>query len=220
MTNSQRLAVRLSEIRQRLNEIAGLEGDAFTDEIRQESDRLQTEFRDKETQYRSALIAEGDAERRALENAPDAEMRERLELRGRASLGRYLAAALAGRRVDGAEAELAEAAGVDGIPLELWDTAERPADRAPANRRIDSGPGDRRGQPGPHPAGRVRAIGPAHARGRNAPRRVRNLRIGHNYHVPDGRKQGQGGAPGCRGGGLHGVERDPEADQRPVGYPY
>ena len=48
MTNSQRLSVRLSEIRQRLNEIAGLEGDAFTAEIRQESDKLQAEFADKE----------------------------------------------------------------------------------------------------------------------------------------------------------------------------
>ena len=130
MTNAQRLAVRLSEIRQRLNTIAGLEGDAFTDEIRQESDRLQTEFRDKETQYRSALIAEGETERRALETEPDAEMRERLELRGRASLGRYLAAALRGRQPDGAELELREAAGIgDGIPLELWDTApERQAE--------------------------------------------------------------------------------------------
>ena len=139
MTNSQRLAVRLSEIRQRLNEIAGLEGDVFTDEIRQESDRLQTEFRDKETQYRSALIAEGESERRALETEPDAERRERLELRGRASLGRYLAAALAGRRVDGPEAELSEAAGVgDGIPLELWDTAP---DRQPEHRQTDAATG-------------------------------------------------------------------------------
>ena len=48
MTNLQRLSVRLSDIRQRLNEVAGLEGDAFTDDIRQESDRLQVEFRDKE----------------------------------------------------------------------------------------------------------------------------------------------------------------------------
>ena len=120
MTNSQRLAVRLSEIRQRLNEIAGL--DDFTDEVRQESDKLQTEFRDKETQYRAAIVGEGETERRALENAPDAEMRERLELRGRASLGRYLAAALRGRQPDGAELELREAAGIgDGIPLELWD---------------------------------------------------------------------------------------------------
>ena len=125
MTNSQRLAVRLSEIRQRLNEIAGLEGDAFTAEIRQESDKLQGEFRDKETQYRAAVVAEGETERRALEQEPDAEKRERLELRGRASLTNYLRAALGGRRVDGAERELAEAAGIgDGIPLELWDTAQ------------------------------------------------------------------------------------------------
>ena len=138
MTNSQRLAVRLSEIRQRLNEIAGLAGEAFTDEIRQESDRLQVEFRDKETQYRSALIGEGETERRALQTEPDAELRARLELRGRASLGRYLAAALRGRQPDGAEAELREAAGVDGIPLELWDTAER---RQPEHRQTDNATG-------------------------------------------------------------------------------
>lgn len=125
MTNSQRLAVRLSEIRQRLNEIAGLEGDAFTDEIRQESDRLQAEYRDTETRYRAAIVGEGEAERRALESQPDAEMRERLELRGKAQLSGYLRAALSGRRVDGAEKELQEAAKIgDGIPLELWDVAQ------------------------------------------------------------------------------------------------
>ena len=125
MTNSQRLAVRLSEIRQRLNEISGLEGDAFTAEIRQESDKLQAEFADKETQYRAAIVGEGETERRALETQPDAELRERLELRGRASLTGYIQAALSGRRVDGAERELAEAAGVgDGIPLELWDVPQ------------------------------------------------------------------------------------------------
>ncbi|MDE2667225.1 MAG: hypothetical protein OXI69_13860 [Acidobacteriota bacterium] len=130
MTNSQRLAVRLSEIRQRLNEIAGLEGDAFTDEIRQEADRLQTEFRAKETQYRAALVAEGESESRALETEPDAERRERLELRSRANLSAYLRAALSGRRVDGAERELQEAAGIgDGIPIELWDTVA-PEERA------------------------------------------------------------------------------------------
>ena len=125
MTNSQRLAVRLSEVRQRLNEIGGLGGDAFTAEIRQESDKLQAEFADKETQYRAAIVGEGETERRALETQPDAELRERLELRGRASLTGYIQAALSGRRVDGAERELAEAAGVgDGIPLELWDVPQ------------------------------------------------------------------------------------------------
>ena len=137
MTNSQRLSVRLSEIRQRLNEVAGLEGDAFTDEIRQESDKLQEEYKTKETQYRAAIVGEADAEKRALESEPDAEMRERLEIRGKASLTGYLRAALAGRRVDGAEKELQEAAKIgDGIPLELWDTAEARASREP-EKRVD-----------------------------------------------------------------------------------
>ena len=34
MTNAQKIAIRLSEVRERLNEIAGLEGDEFTDEVR------------------------------------------------------------------------------------------------------------------------------------------------------------------------------------------
>lgn len=132
MTNSQRLQVRLSEIRSRLNEIAGLEGDAFTDDIRTESDRLSGEFKDKETQFRAAVIAEGEAETRAREAAPDAEQRERLELRSKARLTAFVEAAIAGRRVGGAELELLQAAGVgDGqVPLELWDVpgSEKRAD--------------------------------------------------------------------------------------------
>ena len=120
MTASQKIRLRLSQVRARLNEISGLEGDAFTDEIRTEAATLQTEYRDLETRSQAAIIAEGEEEVR--EAAPDAEMRERIELRGRASLTAYLLAAMRGRRVDGAEAELAKAAGIgDGIPLELWD---------------------------------------------------------------------------------------------------
>ena len=120
MTASQKIRLRLSQVRSRLNEIAGLEGDAFSDEIRTEAATLQVEFRDLETRSQAAIIAEGEEETR--EAAPDAEMRERIELRGRASLTNYLMAALRGRRIDGPEAELAKAAGIgDGIPLELWD---------------------------------------------------------------------------------------------------
>ena len=67
------------------------------------------------------LLEDDDQKAVVLDNGIDAEMRERLELRSKASLTGYLRAALAGRRVDGAEAELQSAAGVDGIPLELWD---------------------------------------------------------------------------------------------------
>ena len=122
MTNAQKIRLRLSQVRQRLNEISGLEGDALTDEIRAEAGTLQTEYADLETRHQAAIVAEGEAETRAAEAAPDKERRERRELRGRASLTAYLRAALAGRQVDGAEAELRAAAGIgDGIPLELWD---------------------------------------------------------------------------------------------------
>ena len=133
MTKSQTLSVRLSEIRQRLNTILVLEGDAFTDEIRQESDRLAAEHRTAETQYRSALTVEAaEAEHRAAELAnggaavETAEHRERRELRGRARLSRYMAAAIDGTVLAGAEDELSAAEECRGlVPLSLWGgTAE------------------------------------------------------------------------------------------------
>ena len=138
MTNAQRIRLRLSHVRQRLNEIAGLEGEAFTDEIRSEAESLQTEYRDLETRYQAAIVAEPEPEER--EAAPDAEMRERVELRSRASLGRYLLAALRGRAVDGVEAELAAAADVgEGIPIELWDVASPArAEARQAEQRADA----------------------------------------------------------------------------------
>ena len=40
MTTTQKIALRLSEVRTRLNEVSGLEGDDFTPEIRSESEKL------------------------------------------------------------------------------------------------------------------------------------------------------------------------------------
>ena len=129
MTNSQRLSVRLSEIRQALNTLAGVE--TLTDEQRSESDKLQGEFRDKETQYRSALISEGDAETRALQTEPDAETRERTELRSKVKLSNHVAAAMEARSLDGAELEYNQAVGMKtagAFPLELLSPA--PEERA------------------------------------------------------------------------------------------
>ena len=136
MTNAQKLTIRASEIRQRLNEIAGLEGDALTDEIRQESDTLTTEYRDTETKLRAAIASEPDTETRV--QTMDAEARERLELRSRATFGGFLLAALQGRVPAGAEAEFAAAFGAPAghVPLDLWEgdrprTEERAATPAP-----------------------------------------------------------------------------------------
>ena len=136
MTPIQKIAVQLSQVRERLNTIGQLEGDAYTDEIRSEETALQTEYGDLERRHRSAIMAEPEGETR--EVAPDAEQRERVELRSRASLMGYLRAALAGRRVDGPEAELQAAAGIgEGIPLELWDVPQ-PATEQRADAATDA----------------------------------------------------------------------------------
>lgn len=124
MTPKQKIGLRLSQVRSRLNEIAGIEGEAFTAEVRAEAETLQGEYRDLETRHQAALVGGQDEGIETRDLPADAEGRERLELRQRASLTTYLRAALQGRVLQGAEAELQQAAGVNGIPLELWDVPE------------------------------------------------------------------------------------------------
>ena len=132
MTNAQKIRLRLSQVRQRLNEISGLEGEALTEEIRAEAGTLQTEYADLELRHQAAIVAEGEDETRATGDDLDTEARERLALRSRASLTTYLRAALSGRQVDGPEAELRAAAGIgDGVPLELWDVPSETRADAP-----------------------------------------------------------------------------------------
>ena len=121
MTAAQRLQLEQSEKRQRINELLAL--DELTDEQRAELDTLTKRAQQIEVELRAAIVAEGEPETR---DAPsDAEQRERMELRSKASLTSYLRAALSGKQVDGAEAELNAAAGIgDGIPIELWDVPE------------------------------------------------------------------------------------------------
>ena len=54
MTTAQKLAIRLSEIRSKLNELSGLED--LTAEQRAEIDSLSAEYQAKEAQHRAALI--------------------------------------------------------------------------------------------------------------------------------------------------------------------
>ena len=133
MTNAQtklrQLRERQSRERGRMAELAI--ADELTDEMRSELDGIEGATPDLERQLRAAQIAadtEGEAETRIA--APDTEMRERIELRGKASLTEYMLARMQGRAVTGAEAELQAAAGVQGIPLELWDLPARTEQRA------------------------------------------------------------------------------------------
>ena len=123
MTESQKLELRRSTVRERLGEIGKLAGDAYTDEIKTEERALQDEYTGLEVRHRTALIAEDKALEVAKGEAgeADAETRERVELRSKAKLSNYLLAAARGQMVSGAEAELCAAAGVSGIPLELLE---------------------------------------------------------------------------------------------------
>lgn len=117
-----------SKHRQRMAELAATE---LTDETRSELDAIEKETPDLERRIRAATVAQEDEERdqKVKESAaPDPEMRERVELRSKARLTNFVQAALAGRQVTGPEAELRAAAGVTGIPLELWDVP-RPENR-------------------------------------------------------------------------------------------
>ena len=125
MTPKQRLQLEQSEKRQRLNDL--LAEDQLSDEQRSEMDDFTKRMQQIEVELRAAIIAEPDP---VTSPASDSTDRDRLELRSKASVGRYLLAAMRGRSVQGAERELLDEAGLeDGtIPLELWNT-NRPVEQ-------------------------------------------------------------------------------------------
>ena len=117
MTVLQKIALRISEVRQRLNAIAGIEGEAFTDEIRAEAATLQTEYGDLETRHRAAIVAEGDAEARARAEFAQAggEAAEIRQLRDRAPLSSYILTAVEKRGLIGPEGALNDALKVSRV---------------------------------------------------------------------------------------------------------
>ena len=142
MTRAQKLELRASEIREKLNELSGTE--SLTDEQRTEIDTLSTEYRDVETRKRAAIVAEDREAESAKDDGKgetvDAETRERRELRGKSRVSDFVTAALTGRSVRGASAEYSDAVGCPGLmPLDLLDSPE-PEERAvtpgPANETV------------------------------------------------------------------------------------
>ena len=119
MTTKQKIELRLSKVRGRLNEIAGMEGDDFTPEIREEATTLEAEYGTLEVRHRAAILAEGEQEQAAIGLFPDgskdsdgAELRSLLD---RVTLADYVTPALAGVGITGAAAELADALGVPAM---------------------------------------------------------------------------------------------------------
>ena len=130
MTKSQTLGLRASEIREKLNLLTNATED-LTDEQRTEVDTLTSEYQQVEVRLRAAIVSDDEAkEVAALDGALDGEGRELRELRGKASVGVIVAAALEHRSVNGPEAELQAhfKIGGDEVPLDLL--ADEVEDRA------------------------------------------------------------------------------------------
>ena len=139
MTNAQKLTVRASEIRQRLNVISGLEGDALTDEVRAESTTLGNEFAEVETKLRAAITADGGE--RTVATVADGEARELRQLTEKSNLGAILGAAVEKRSTEGVEAELQQHHKLTSnqFPLEMLRLRpeERAVTPAPTNVEVD-----------------------------------------------------------------------------------
>ena len=126
MLKSQELSIKLSEKRQKINDLLG-KVDKAEAEIN-ELDDLTKSVQGLEVEYRAAVTAESAA----LEDAKelfngDGEAAEIRQIRGRARVQNYVIASLENRGVTGAEKELNEALHIDRprrIPLVLLAGAE------------------------------------------------------------------------------------------------
>ena len=111
MTNAQRLSIRQSEIRQRLNELSNPDNE-LGDEGKQELDSLFKELNDLEPKLRAAIASEQEAiESRNVGNGDSGDSRLD-DLRRRATVSEYFRQALSGQPLDGACRELNQELGI------------------------------------------------------------------------------------------------------------
>ena len=211
MTTKQKLELREREIKGRLGELAALEGEQRTEAVETEQRALLAEVTGLQPRIAAAEVAEDADDRlRGEQTNGDGENRELVELRSRARLGNYLTARMRGQMANGAERELSEAAGVEGIPLELWDVP-----RVGEQRDISGAPGNRGNQPGHDSTGRVRAKHRPAARYRNAAGWFRNLCVGDHRHQRDGWRKGEIGRCTGNGGDVQRHHGNAEEGKRP-----
>ena len=140
MTKVQQVQLRQSEVRQKLNELLGVED--RTAEQTTELETLTSEAQRLEVEFRGAVAAEPPDDATTTTPAGDPEDRERMEIRERSRLSRYLSAAIAGRAVNGAESELSAAFECPGaVPLVMFETRQRQPEQrdvTPAPSTVDA----------------------------------------------------------------------------------
>ena len=112
MDELNKLEIRRSEIRQRMNQIAGL--DDLSEAVIKEEKELRDEYQKLEIRARAAKIGADLDDKQAKEAFKDDDKKgkELAELRQGVSLGKYLSAIADGRSPDGKEAELQKELGM------------------------------------------------------------------------------------------------------------
>ena len=123
MTTRQKIELRLSEVRWRLNEIAGIEGEARTEEIGAEQGVLTTEFGELEVRFQAATLADPATEI----TDDDAEGRELRAMTDEANIGAIYTAAIEHRQTAGREQEIQKhfKLGPNQVPLSMLRTEVR-----------------------------------------------------------------------------------------------
>ena len=128
MLESQKLQMRLSEIRERLNTMSG---DDETEFRAEDADALTTEYREAESRYRVALVKEADE----IESTPtgdlDSEGRESRALELEIEVRHYVESALTDAPLEGREREFNDANKLFGVGTQLpWAALLSPEARA------------------------------------------------------------------------------------------
>ena len=114
MTVTQRIQIRQSEIRQRLNELASPEAES-TDETRSEIDTLMAEISSLEVKLRAAITAEQEEIEARNDGNPETSDPRLDDLRQRATVSEYIRQAINGQPLDGACRELNDALGITAV---------------------------------------------------------------------------------------------------------
>ena len=129
MTPHQKLILRSSEIRTRLNELGGI--DDQTDETRKEIETLSAEYKDVEVRSQALMLAE-DKPTEITTKFKDGEDRELRELADKANMGMIMENMIEQRASSGAEKEIQEHFKLAGNQIPLIMLESRAVTPAPA----------------------------------------------------------------------------------------
>lgn len=118
MLTSQKIAIAMSEKRQKLNELLGTEVEKRAEDHGDQLATLTAEMQAHEVEYRAALTAEDVTVTETTEDP------ERVDLEQRASVANIVSGIMSGRGTTGPEAELQAELGLAGdqVPLALLET--------------------------------------------------------------------------------------------------